>query len=276
MKNLKFIFLFIIPFFTSAPCDVKMKELEEIDIYFFNVGKADSILIKSNEVNILIDTARDENGEYIVKRLKDLGVKKLDYMIITHIDKDHVGGADKILEKIETEKIYTSYINEEKKQYREMVNVANKKSIEIKKVELEEKIFDGDLKVKVIAPKKNYFNENDNSIVLSVKYGKNKFLFAGDIEESSTEDLLNDSEIKNYDLLKIPHHGRNNDFMADFLAKVKPNSSIITADNVEHKPSKKLKESLKNIKSNVLITGDGEIHVTSNGIKINVYKEERD
>ena len=157
MKNLKFIFLFIISFFTSAPCDVKMKELEEIDIYFFNVGKADSILIKSNEVNILIDTARDENGEYIVKRLKDLGVKKLDYMIITHIDKDHVGGADKILEKIETEKIYTSYINEEKKQYREMVNVANKKSIEIKKVELEEKIFDGDLKVKVIAPKKNYF-----------------------------------------------------------------------------------------------------------------------
>lgn len=64
--------------------------------------------------------------------------------------------------------------------------------------------------------------------------------------------------------------------MADFLAKVKPNTSIITTDNVEHKPSKKLKESLKNIKSNVLITGDGEIHVTSNGIKINVYKEERD
>lgn len=272
MKNFKFIFLFIIPFFTSVSCDVKMKELEEIDIYFFNVGKADSILIKSNEANILIDTARDEKGVYIVERLKDLGIEKLDYMIITHTDKDHVGGADKILEKIETDRIYTSYINEEKKQYIEMLDVANEKNIEIKKVELGEKIFYGDLKVEVIAPKENYFSENDNSIVLSVTYGENKFLFAGDIEEESTKDLLKETKINDYDLLKIPHHGRKNDFIEEFLNKVNPEISIITTDNNEHKPSKKLLEELKRIKSNVLITGDGEIHITSNGIKINVCK----
>ncbi|MCR1951599.1 MBL fold metallo-hydrolase [Clostridium sp. DSM 100503] len=270
MKGFKFIFLFIIPFFTFTSCDVEVEELKEIDIYFFNVGKADSILIKSNEVTILIDTARDEKGDYIVERIKDLGVEKLDYMIITHLDKDHVGGADKILEKVEVGKIFTSYVNEEKKQYREMVEVANKKNIEIAKVEVEEKIFDGDLKVEVLAPKDNYINENENSIVLNVRYGKNKFLFTGDIEENATEELLRDSKIKNHDLLKIPHHGRNNDFMVDFLAKVKPEFSIITTDNVEHTPSKKLMQALENIKSNVLITGDGEIHVTSNGIKINI------
>lgn len=270
MKKLKFIFLFIIPLFTFTSCDVKMEELEEVDIYFFNVGKADSILIKSNEVNILIDTARDEKGDYISERLKELGVEKLDYMIITHIDKDHVGGADKILEKIEVGKILTSYINEEKKQYMEMVDVANKKNIEIKRAEVGDKIFNGKLKIEVLAPKDNYINENDNSIVLSMKYGKNKFLFAGDIEENSTEDLLKDSKIKNYDLLKIPHHGRSNDFIVDFLSKVKPKNSIITTDTKEHNPSKKVVESLKNLKSNIFITGDGEIHATSNGIKINI------
>ncbi|WP_195262477.1 MBL fold metallo-hydrolase [Clostridium sp. 1001275B_160808_H3] len=270
MKNLKFIVLFIIPFFTFASCDVKVEELNEMDIYFLNVGKADSILIKSDEVNILIDSARDESGEYIAERLNDLGIEKLDYMIITHLDKDHVGGADKILEKIEVGEILTSYINEEKKQYKEMLEVANKKNIEIRRTEVGEKIFDGDLKVEVLAPKENYINENDNSLVLSVRYGKSKFLFTGDIEEKSTENLLKNLETKNYDLLKIPHHGRNNDFMADFLAKVRPSTSIITTDNIEHKPSKKLIKSLNGIKSNVFITGDGEIHVTCNGIKINI------
>ena len=80
----------------------------DFSIYFFNAGKADAILINNNNRYIMIDTAEDKFSDNILKYFKDNNIDTIDYLIITHFDKDHVGGASKIIDNINVKNVFQS------------------------------------------------------------------------------------------------------------------------------------------------------------------------
>ena len=102
----------------------------ELNIFFLNVGQADSTLIASNNCNMLIDCGNNSDGKYISEFLKSQGIKKLDYLIGTHIDEDHIGGMQEVLSNIQVQTLYMPYSTYEGKQfYMQLENYIKKNKI---------------------------------------------------------------------------------------------------------------------------------------------------
>ncbi len=242
--------------------------LDKVNIYFFNVGKADSILIESYSGNILIDSGTNKDGDLLVRRLGDLGINKLDYLILTHPHKDHIGGAPKILENITVDKIIKSDLIVDSKPYNKLEEAILEKDIPNVVGKASDKFNLGELEFKILFPSKKYYKEeNDYSLVLEMKHGSNKFLFTGDIEEEGLEELLLNKEIANYTLLKVPHHGGFEDLTSIFINTIKPKFAIITNDIEESKNpiSEEVLQLLKMNNTKTFITGKGEIKCISDG-----------
>lgn len=183
----------------------------ELNIFFFNVGQAESILITNNKTNMLIDCGNNSDGKYISKFLKEQGISELDYLIGTHIDEDHIGGMQEVLANIRVKTLYMPHSTYGGKQFYNQLeeyireNNINKQQIE-KSQDIEYSLGKATwkcLNVDNSNPKdKDKFN--DTSIVIELAYKNTKYLFTGDV----SEDI--DSEIKGLekvDVLKVAHHG---------------------------------------------------------------------
>ena len=209
----------------------------------FDVGKGDAILISSGSVNILIDTGEEDDGEYICSRLKEKGVSKLDLLLITHFDKDHVGGAPQILQEISVDKVYYPDYANTKDVFLNFKRAISDRGSEGKLTAVTE-FSSGDLRlmiypeenVKALRAKSDDF-DNDMSLVSMLYYKDYRFFFAGDIEKERTTELLESAESSNdssvapqldCDWIKMPHHGRYNKKIKALLDACSPAYAVIT------------------------------------------------
>lgn len=95
-----------------------------------NTGKSDCILVEIGNKVIMIDTGEDKNGKQIVDRLKEKGINTLDYLILTHLDKDHIGGVDSVLSSVKVKNIIQANYKKDSKQYDEYIDSLKKADIE--------------------------------------------------------------------------------------------------------------------------------------------------
>ena len=224
---------------------------------FMDVNQGDSTLIVVNKKVTLIDTGgilQLNNDKYdynitnnrTIPYLKSKGIKKIDNLILTHGDYDHMGDAINIVENIKVNKVIFncgSYNNLEKN----LIKTLEKKKIKydscIESLEM------GRHKLKFLNTKK-YNNENDNSSVIYLKYNNMKFLFMGDAGIVKENDILNMYEITNIDFLKVGHHGSNTSSGAIFINKTNPKNSIISVgkNNKYGHPNKEILNTLSNSK----------------------------
>ena len=112
MKKIFFILL-LLPLFLLSSCKGEC----DFKITFFNVGKADAILIQDKNTNIIIDTGTEESCDYFLEGLKKLNIKEIDCLILSHFDQDHVGGAAKLLTTYDVKQIYQTYLVKTSKTY---------------------------------------------------------------------------------------------------------------------------------------------------------------
>src|SRR5690606_23501889 len=101
-----------------------------VELIFFGLGEADSSLIRNNEGVILIDTGEVHQSETIVNTLQRLGVEKIDYLILTHPDKDHIGGAYEIINNIKVDRIIQSSFRKGSALQETLNSLINEKNIE--------------------------------------------------------------------------------------------------------------------------------------------------
>ena len=252
--------------------DVKEVIDGSLELYFFDVGEADSILIKENEFSMLIDAGNNDDGNNLVNYLKnDIGIDKIDIVVGTHPHEDHIGGLDDIINAFSIGKIYLPNIITTSKTFNDVLDSIkyNNLSISIPK---KDEIFElGDLVFKVISVDNNELNLNDSSIVLRLDYGNTSYLFTGDISKSVEKELL-DNNI-NVDLLKIAHHGSNYSTSKKFLDKVNPKYAIISVgkNNPYNHPCSSVLRLLNNRGIKVYRTDkSGTIKIISDGNNIEV------
>lgn len=203
-----------------------------ITVTFLKTGNSDCIIIKTIDAAVMIDTALEESFETIDGKLKSMGIKELDYLIITHYDIDHIGSASQIINKYTPKEIYCTY-NRPKihsDSHKKYVDIVETLKITPNIVRKEKTIKLGKAVLKIIPPKSDFYLfdcSNNSSLLVSLFFGSSSFLFTGDIEKERISEVLNEG-IAKYDVLKVPHHGWVEDNTADLIKAVSPRYSVIT------------------------------------------------
>ena len=208
---------------------------EELQIYFFNVGQADCILVRSNGKNMLIDAGDNEDGPLLVKYIKKLGINKIDYLIGTHVHEDHIGGMDNIIKEFDIGEIYIPYTTNKSKRkfYEDVINEVKQKELSINYKKKGDKFELGEAKCEI----KSIDNSdptssskiNSTSIVIQMEANNNKYLFMGDAED----DVETNSKIiwEDIDVLKVGHHGSDTSSTEQFINKVLPEMAVISVNS---------------------------------------------
>ena len=254
------------------------------EITFIDVGQGDSIFIKwpNNKCNILIDTGgsmsyekenwKNRNSNYsisksIITYLKSIGVIKLDYLILSHGDYDHMGEAINFVNNFKVDKVIFN-CGEFDELEQDLIKVLDKNKIPYYSCIKELNIDDNKL---YFLNNKDYGNENDNSSVIYTELNNHKFLFMGDAGIKREKDILDKYNIKDIDFLKIGHHGSNTSSSKEFIEEANPKYSLISVgkNNRYGHP----KESVLDILSNSKIyrtdlDGSIEIKLNKNGYNI--------
>ncbi len=262
---IKSVFYYLLVLVLIWTIDLSFKDNIEID--FIDVGQGDSVLIKTQDKNFLIDTGGSilnsfDIGENItLPFLQKQGIFRLDGVIITHFDEDHSQGINAIMEKIRINSIYSSYIPKA-----EILQNIISKNIPIKLLKKGDYILlDNNTTLQILWPYNNTeeLSENNKSLVLILKYKDYKILITGDIEKE-VELILKDT-LNKVDILKVSHHGSSTSTSQELLDVIQPSQSIISVgrnNNYSH-PNDDVLKRLQSIKSKVYRTDEmGMIRVT--------------
>lgn len=249
----------------------------QLKIHYIDVGQADSILIQNEGKNMLIDAGNNDDDELVADYLKKNNVTKIDYLVGTHPHEDHIGGLDYIINNFQIEKVLMPKKISTTKTFRDVVEAAKRKNLKFTVPKVGETFNLGEAKCTVLAPDKEYEDANNNSIVIKLQYGNNKFLFTGDAESVSEEAMLSKNLDLSADVLKLGHHGSRTSSSDKFLNAVKPKFAIVSCgkNNDYGHPHKETMKKMKERNIKVYRTDEsGTIVVTSDGNNISFDKKE--
>lgn len=248
----------------------------ELTVHFLDVGQGDSTFIElPNNKTMLIDGAEKKYATKIINYIKDLGYSQIDYILGTHPHADHIGGLSDIINTFDIGTIYMPKVVATSKTYENLLTTIKNKNLKIKTgssgVEI---LSEENLHSFLVAPnKEKYSSLNNYSLVLKLVYGNTKFLFMGDAEELSENEINADISA---DVIKVGHHGSNTSTSAKFLAKVNPKYVIISVEenNSYNHPSIETIEKIKQYTNDIYRTDlNGTIIIKSNGLEINTILE---
>lgn len=281
---MKKIIVLLLCIFLLAGCNeaVKTEKIlvtagHEMQVHFIDVGQGDSILIESpSGKTMLIDGGVKGAGQQIVPYLKELGINKLDIVVATHPDADHIGGLIPVLDTMPIEQFYDSGKVHTSQTFEEMLTRIDEKNIPYHVPKIGDDIeFDKDVNVKVLNANDQATDNNDASIVLKMTYGNVSFLLTGDAGVALEKEMLQ------YDVeatvLKAGHHGSNTSSSEEFIQAVKPKVAILSygEDNKYGHPHAEIVDRLQAIGSKIYATADlGTITVSTDGVNYTVNGKE--
>lgn len=257
----------------------------DLKINFVDVGQGDStfIITPKNET-ILIDGGGSNTGSFdvgentLLPYILDKGYNKIDLMIISHFDSDHVGGLLTILEEIKVEKVLIAKQEEQSENYKRFLNIVKEKNIPVIIGKEGDKInIEKDLYLDILFPESEQIEENvinNNSLVFNMHYNNFSMLFTGDIEEIAEKriiEITNKSRLK-ADIIKIPHHGSKTSSTRELLERVLPKIALIGVgkDNLFGHPSSETIDKLDELEIKTYrtdINGEIMINVNKSGIR---------
>jgi len=210
---------------TSTITDTSSSEMQ---VYFIDVGQGDSTLVKSGEHYMLIDAGDNSKGTLIQNYLQKQGISKIDYLVLTHPDADHIGGADVIVTKFDIDTIFMSDYTKDNRTYDNLIQAIKYKNYKYSKPEVGSVHQLGDATFTILAPNKTYSDPNNASIALIVQNGDNTFLFTGDAETEAENDILSNGLSVQADVYKAGHHGSKSSTSDDFFAAISPTYAVIS------------------------------------------------
>jgi beta-lactamase superfamily II metal-dependent hydrolase len=251
---------------------------ESLKVIFLDVGQgASQLLISPSGKTMLIDAGNNDKETLMLDYLKKYNLTKLDIVIGTHPDADHIGGLDKVIDHFDIGKIYMPKVQSNTKTFESVLRSISKKDLKVSTAKAGLQLqWDDKVTIQMIAPVKAYPDANDNSAVIHVIYGKTSFMLTGDAEVESEQGMIASGADLQSDVLLVGHHGSKSSTSLDFLRMVKPQYAIIQSgkDNKYGHPHTVTLNHLKaqgiKIYRNDL---NGTIEVTSDGAGLQITSE---
>lgn len=244
----------------------------DLQIYYFDVGQADSILILNNDTSMLIDAGNNADGPLLVDYIKNrLKINKIDIVVGTHPHEDHIGGIDDIINNFDIGDVYLPEVITTTKTFEDMITAIENKDLAISVPEIGEKFKLGEADFEIIYTGTDDKDLNATSIIINMLYGEKSYLFTGDTTEEVEATILN----KNIDIdvLKVAHHGSRYSSSYEFLNIATPAYAIVSVgeENSYEHPHIEAINRIKKHTNNIYMTKDvGTIHLTSDGKNIDI------
>lgn len=243
-----------------------------IRVSFIDVGKGDCILVQAGDTAVLIDTGYANTSDAVLSYVRKQGVDRLAALIITHYDGDHIGGISAIGKKLPIDGVYLpGYVGGDKNYDNALAAIKNL-AVPSQEVMHQMTLELGDTRLTLYPSELTYIpgtkgeegNDNDLSLVLSLTCCNDSYLFLGDLEKEGIAAFL-ERNLGQFDVLKVPHHGKKNGMTDDLLESVRPKIAIVT-DGSEKPASSKTLDLLEEAGADTYCTStDGTIVVESDG-----------
>lgn len=212
----------------SAPVPALAANPDRMEVHFIDVGQGDATLVTCGGHAMLIDAGDDAKGTAIQNYLQKQKITKLDYLILTHPDADHIGGAPVIITKFDIGKVFVSNFEKDSKTYQKLIQSLDDKRIKALTPKVNSKYTLGTAGIIILAPSDSYDNPNDSSVALLLKNGTRSFLFTGDAGEDAENDILETDIDISADVYKVGHHGNKYSTSKDFFKAVDPFYAVIS------------------------------------------------
>lgn len=248
---------------------------DEMRVIFLDVDQGDSTLIQTEGHNVLMDTGNNNQGEKVVSYLKERGVERLDYLIFTHPDADHIGGGDNVLEAVDVETVLMPDIANDTMTYDEVIEDIEAYHVEVMHPQVGDVFELGDAQFTVLCPEEELVSEDDmngSSVGIKLVHGKNSFVMCGDAEEESEQAMVaRFGKSLEADVLKCGHHGSSTATSDIFLKTVNPTWAVISCgkDNSYGHPHREVLSKLEDDDILVYRTDElGTITAVSDGADI--------
>lgn len=239
-----------------------------LQIHFIDVGQGDSTLITCGGEAMLIDAGENDQGTAVQSYLTAQGVEKLKYMIGTHPDSDHIGGMDVVMYKFDCDTVIMPDEAKDTATYRDVIDTMKNKRYENTLPVVGDTYTLGDAEFTILSPSKKYDNSNNNSVVILLTHGDNRFLLTGDAQEPAEADILDSGISIKADVYKAGHHGSSTSSSEAFLEAVQPTYAVISCgeDNSYGHPHAEVLNSFRIAGVKVFRTDEqGSILATSDG-----------
>jgi competence protein ComEC len=261
---------------------VDFQDEKDLKVYFLDVGQGDAALVVApNNFKILIDAGRGEKVVSELEKIIPFWDKRIDLLVVSHGDLDHIGGFFDVVDRYEVGEIVRSNIEIDSDFEDELLSKVEGLQIPISKIKKED--------VLIVDQKEGvYFetywpsgetqttNRNENSLVMELIHGDNEFLFTGDVGLQTEIELIKDFEKEiDTDVLKVGHHGSKNSTSQLFLDKTTPDISILSyGENSYGHPHQEVLDKLNNSGGEVYKTKErGTIVLRSDGEKIELFDQ---
>lgn len=259
---------------TLETSQIPVEPGKEMKIHFINVGQGDSILIQSpNGKNLLVDGGTSNAGKDVVAYLRNQDVEKLDYVVATHPDADHIGGLISVLNSISIKNFMDSGKVHTSQTYEEMLQLILDKDIPFIVPKIGDNIpLDDEIDITVLNVGDESDDNNEASIVLKISYGEVSFLLMGDADIGVEEEILGRANAT-ATVLKAGHHGSDTSSSEDFIEAVNPKVTILSygKDNSYGHPDAEVKSRLEQINTQIYGTAEvGNIIVETDGVDYSV------
>lgn len=255
---------------TKATSDTPIEPQEKLKVHFIDVGQgASQLIIGSTGKTILIDSGNNDKEQLIVNYLKKQKIDKIDILIGTHPDADHIGGMDAVIRNFDIGQIYMPKRQSNTKTFEDVLLAIKSKGLKVNTAKSGLTLdWEQDTIVKMIAPINEYSEDNDWSAVIHLQYGDTSFLLTGDIENASEKDIISSGANIKADVLLVPHHGSKSSTSNQFLDKVSPKYAVIQVgkNNYGHPTDEVLKrlndKGIKiyrnDLQGDIIFTSDGK------------------
>jgi competence protein ComEC len=226
--------VFVLTAFITASCNLSFGQNSPVSpeapltITFLDVGQADCIFVQAGTKTLLIDAGTNDGSASLVSRLQQKGVHQIDVLIGTHPHEDHIGGMDTIIKNFAIGAIYLPDVTSTTPSFEDVLTAISDKGLKISIPRLFETLTLGQSTITFLAPNSSSYDEiNNYSIVTRLQFGNTSFLFSGDAQNHSEQEMLPGGFNLKSDVLKIGHHGSFSSTSPAFLAAVSPRYAVI-------------------------------------------------